>query len=248
MKNYLVIILSFALCLSLAACNAVDNGENIDGAQVIENTEGNTEKENSSMNTSIVYSPTHSTDRVLVSFDFLERRIALSMSEDRGYAMCLVTVVDIDLDDISDSVGVRIPLTLRIDKVISSNTSFDIAQGESILTADYSLWSQTGEDYSVCYADGVIPITERGAQYIVILTEEGSFDDISFDIAYRTECYTVPITSSSMSANELATQYVEMQLPEDVRKLATDLIKEEFGENSIPDFDEIEAVLGEMAK
>ena len=179
MKNYLVIILSFALCLSLAACNAVDNGENIDGAQVIENTEGNTEKENSSMNTSIVYSPTHSTDRVLVSFDFLERRIALSMSEDRGYAMCLVTVVDIDLDDISDSVGVRIPLTLRIDKVISSNTSFDIAQGESILTADYSLWSQTGEDYSVCYADGVIPITERGAQYIVILTEEGSFDDIS---------------------------------------------------------------------
>ena len=39
-----------------------------------------------------------------------------------------------------------------------------------------------------------------------------------------------------------------MQLPEDVRKLATDLIKEEFGENSIPDFDEIEAVLGEMVK
>ncbi len=248
MKNYLVIILSVALCLSLAACNVVDNGKDIDGAQVIENTEGNTEKENSSMNISIVYSPTHSTDRGLVSSDLLERRISLSMSEDRGCAMCLVTVVDIDLDDISDSVGVRIPLTLRIDKVISSNTSFDIAQGESILTADYSLWSQIGEDYSVCYADGVIPITERGAQYIVILTEEGSFDDISFDIAYRTECYTVPITSPSMSVDELAILYVEMQLPDDVRKLATDLIKGEFGENSIPDFDEIEAVLGEMAK
>lgn len=248
MKNYLVIILSVALLLSLAACNAVNNGENIDGAQVIGNTEGNTEKEDSSMNTSVVYSPTHSTDRVLVSSDLLERRISLSMSEDRGCAMCLVTVIDIDLDDISDSVGVRIPLTLRIDKVISSNTSFDIEQGESILTADYSLWSQTGEDYSVCYADGVIPITERGAQYIVILTEEGSFGDISFDIAYRTECYTVPITSSSMSVDELATQYLEMQLPEDVRKLATELIKGELGENSIPDFDEIEAVLGEMVK
>ena len=260
MKNYLVIILSFVLCLSLAACNAVDNGEDLDGAPVIgnteggtapviENTEGSTENENSSMGISVIYAPDHSADYEPPSYDRLKRRHSLSMTEDSGFALCLVTAMNIDLSDVSSAtVGVRVPMTLRIDRVILSNDAFDMTQGESFLTAGYFFWSRKGEDYSVHYWDGVMPITEQGAQYIVVLNERAPFYDISFDIKYTTSCYTIPIASSAMSADEIATIYAQMQLPKAERKLSLELIKEAFGENYVPSFDEVETILGEMAK
>lgn len=257
MKNYLVIILSFVLCLSLAACNAVDNSKDMKGTSVIgntegstapamENTEGSPENENSSMGISVIYAPDHSADYEPASYDRLERRISLAMTVDKGCAMCLVTVMNIDLDDVSsDSVGVRVPMTLRIDRVILSNDAFDMTQGESFLTAGYFFWSRTGEDYSVHYGDGIIPITERGAQYIVVLYERAPFYDISFDIKYTTSCYTIPIASSAMSADEIATIYAQMQMPKAERELSLELIKEAFGENYVPSFDEVETIFQE---
>jgi hypothetical protein len=215
-------------------------------APAIENTEGSTENENSSMGISVIYAPDHSADYEPASYDRLERRISLAMTVDKGCAMCLVTAMNIDLDDVSsDSVGVRVPMTLRIDRVILSNDAFDMTQGESFLTAGYFFWSRKGEDYSVHYGDGNLPIAEQGAQYIVVLNERAPFYDISFDIKYTTSCYTIPIASSAMSADEIATIYAQMQMPKAERKLSLELIKEAFGENYVPSFDEVETIFQE---
>ena len=215
-------------------------------APAIENTEGSTENENSSMGLSVVCSPDHSADYADRSYDSLKRMHLLSLTEDIGNALCLVTVVDIDLSDVSSAtVGVRVPMTLRIDRVIFSNDAFDMTQGESFLTADYSFWSRTEEDYSVHYSFGAIPITEQGAQYIVVLYEHGPFDDISFDIKYRASSCTIPIASSAMSADEIATIYAQIQLPKSERELSIQLVKEQFGENYVPSFDEVETIFQE---
>ena len=216
-------------------------------APAIENTEGSTENENSSMGISVIYAPDHSADYEPPSYDRLKRRHSLSMTEDSGFALCLVTAMNIDLSDVSSAtVGVRVPMTLRIDRVILSNDAFDMTQGESFLTAGYFFWSRKGEDYSVHYRDGNLPITEQGAQYIVVLNERAPFYDISFDIKYTTSCYTIPIASSAMSADEIATIYAQMQMLKSERKLSLELIKEAFGENYVPSFDEVETVLGEI--
>ena len=269
MKNYLVIILSFVLCLSLAACDAVDNSEDMKGTSVIGNTEGSTapvienteggtepvientedspENENSSMGISVIYAPEYLAEYEPPTYDGLKRWHLLTMNEDKGFALCLVTAMNIDLDDVSSEFfGVRVPMTLRIDRVILSNDAFDMSQGESFLTTDWVYWARMGEDYSVHYGSGHLPITKQGAQYIVVLDEESPFDDISFDIKYTTSCYTIPIASSAMSADEIATIYAQMQMPKAERELSLELIKEAFGENYVPSFDEVEAVLGEI--
>lgn len=246
MKNILMIILSLLLCLSLVACDTPNKCNESGEMPTADNPESSIKEESLAMNISVVYSPNNSMDRALVSLECLKRRISLSLDEDRGCALCLVTVVNINLEDVTSTEGSRVPLTLRIDKVLSSNESFTLKEGESFLTAEYSFWVKKGDEYSVRYADGSVPITESGSQYIVMLTEEGAFDDIDFDIEYRTECYSVPINTSNVSANKIATQYAEMRLPEDVRKLSVALIKEVFGESFIPSFDEIEAILKEI--
>ena len=185
MKNYLVIILSFVLCLNLAACSAVNNREDMKATSVIgntegstapaiENTEGSTENENSSMGISVIYAPEYWAEYEQETYDSLKRWHLLTMNEDKGFALCLVTAMNIDLDDVSSEFfGVRVPMTLRIDKVILSNDAFDMTQGESFLTTDWVYWARMGEDYSVHYGSGHLPITEQGAQYIVVLNEKG---------------------------------------------------------------------------
>ena len=95
MKNYLVIILSFVLCLSLAACSAVNNREDMKATSVIgntedstapvienteggtepviENTEGSPENENSSLGISVIYAPEYWAEYEQETYDSLKR-------------------------------------------------------------------------------------------------------------------------------------------------------------------------------
>lgn len=249
MKNVLVTILSFLLCLCLVACDTVHLGDEVGETPAANKPESNIGGENMSAKLPVVYTSSSDTlaDRILLTADFLFLSYTRTVNDlDRGCAMCLITVMDIDLDDVSSGdIGSPAPLTLRVDKVFLSNDAFTLKEGDCFSSVDYANWFRTDDVYSVEIIEGFVPVAEPGAQYFGLLRAGCDdcvlYDDIDLDVDYTIKCSTLPIPAANVSADEVAAQFAEMKLSDDVRNTSVGVIKRLFGDAYIPDYDDIEA-------
>ena len=159
--------------------------------------------------------------------------------------VCIVTVNDIDKSGCKSEKGTFVPIEIRIDSVIQiqSDSGFDSKAGDTVLVSELSAWfkdmkggiSKAGkgsiyvdiekeDGYSVSYHDGLIPITEKGAQYIVCFSElqEGNEEYFPDGIQYLVEALTIPFNhNSGLSDNEI---YEMMKLPDDVVQCSVELL------------------------
>lgn len=251
MRNVLVTILSLLLCLCLVACGAMHLDDKSGETPAASNPESAMGVENVAAKIPVVYAASSDTltDRVLFTADTLFMSYTARINDlDRGCAMCLVTVMDIDLDGVSGSdIGVTVPLTLRVDKIILSNDAFTLKEGDCFSSADCTKWFKTGDVYSVNISDGRAPVAELGALYFgLLLAGSCDYNPVDFDVDYTFECHTLPIPAISVSANEVATQFAEMKLPCDLRETSVGIIKMLCGESFIPDYDDIKAAFEEI--
>lgn len=246
MKNTLVMIVSLLLCLCLVACDTVHLGDGTDETPAASNPESTMGVENVAAKIPVVYAASSDTltDRIMFTADTLFMYYTRVINNlDRGCAMCLVTVMDIDLDGVSGSdTGVSVPLTLRVDKIVLSNDAFTLKEGDCFSSTDSTRWFKTGDVYSVNIHDGGAPVAELGAQYFGLLQAgQRDYNPVDFDVDYSFECHTLPIPAVNVSANEVAAQFAEMKLPCDLRATSVGIIKMLCGESFIPDYDDIEA-------
>ncbi len=239
MKKALILCLSLLLAFTIVGCQKAETNNASQG-----NPQKNSQTESNGDDISIVFQSTNNNDdRVFICSDWLDSRLEYGERENKGYAICLVTVADIDLDNVKDGNGIKVPLTLNIDKVISKNNAFDGKANETVVTTDWSLWKKSNNDFVVSYGEGSVPITETNMQYIAVLFEADTAGyNIDFDIDYLAEAYTIPIVASQ-TATSVAELFQDMRLPDDVRKLSIELITQEFGESYIPSISEIEKEL-----
>ena len=141
-----------------------------------------------------------------------------------GFAVCIATITSIDKDNCTFEKGALVPVTLRIDSVIESNTAFALKVGDTAKVAEYSSWFKNEEGYTVSYQDGIIPITEEGSQYIIYIYEvdENIVENFWHDLKYRVEALTIPISQNhEMTDIEL---YKTLGLPDDVIQCSKELI------------------------
>ncbi len=144
--------------------------------------------------------------------------------EPTGFAVCIVTVTNIDVSSCSEEAGKRLPIQIRIDSIIGKNPAFTLDVGDTAIVAEYSSWFKNKEGYSIRFPDGIIPITEKDAQYIVIMycADETSKEVLWTDLEYMVEALTIPIVENSdMTDDEI---YALLKLPEDVIRCSKDLI------------------------
>ncbi len=252
MKKILLLVLLAAVILCTVACDKEKEyglqSDNTIGKDVEENNNDSDFDETAvPFQLNISFQLDDLVERAHVSLEILDRIIELSKDSDNGFAMCVVTVVDIDLSDVNAESSIRVPLTLRIEKIISKNNSCHLKEKDSLITADYSRWTKSEDEYLVSFSEGVVPITERSMQYIVCLTERSSLGGLSFDVQYQVSNYTIPIVPTYTSKTVAELCYA-MRLPDDVRKLSYDLIIEEFGVSYIPSFSEIETEFNKLAQ
>ena len=82
------------------------------------------------------------------------------------------------------------------------------------------------EGFSIAFPDGIIPISEKNAQYIVLMynADESSKKELWTNLEYMVEALTIPIVENSdMTDDEV---YAILKLPEDVSQCSRDLIEQ----------------------
>ena len=179
------------------------------------------------------YSSLGSTDRLPKT---LQNQLDLPQKgyyEEYGYAVCIITALKIDRSGcptesgLSPVTGKRVPIEIRIDKILSKNPAFTLKEGDANVVGEFAAWFKTDDGYSISIRDDVIPITEEGAQYVVLLySADGSFQrDWWEDIEYMAEPLTIPVSEDGTYDRSL---YDDMKLALDVRECSDDFIKEYF--------------------
>ena len=149
-------------------------------------------------------------------------------NEEYGYAVCIITALKIDLSGCSSAdIGKRIPVDIRIDKILNKNPAFTLKEGDTASVGEFSAWFKTDDGYMVNTRDYIIPITEEGAQYIVLLysAEESFQKDWWEGIEYMAEPLTIPVSEDGTYDVSL---YGDMKVADDVRQCSDDFIKTYF--------------------
>lgn len=140
------------------------------------------------------------------------------------FAVCFVTVEKIDKNGCNPEKGKFVPITLRIDFVIESTSSFSLEAGDSVTVAEFSTWFKNEAGYTVSYHDGIIPITEEGSQYMLYIYEvdENVAKNFWPGLKYRAEALTIPVCQNhELTDIEI---YEALNLPDDVIQCSKDLI------------------------
>ncbi len=131
-------------------------------------------------------------------------------------AICIVTVKNIHKDSCEPEKGKKVPITVRIDTIIDSSSAFSLKTGDTITLGESSVWTQDEKGYTVSYRDGIIPITEEGSQYILLISEvdERIAETYWPGLKYKAKALTIPINKNNdLSNSEI---YEKMKLPDDV--------------------------------
>lgn len=164
-------------------------------------------------------------DRMPRSASKILRYPEMDAKEKTGTAICIVTVLDINTSACTSDLGRRIPIKLRLDSIIGNNPAFRLNVDDIVLATDYSYWTKCRDGFSVNYSDGTIPITERNAQYIVLMygTDEETKETVQNDIELSVEALTIPITGNENNVS-FDGIYKYLKLPDDVIQCSKDLI------------------------
>ena len=140
------------------------------------------------------------------------------------FAVCIATIETIDKYGCNYEKGQFVPITLRIDSVIESTSSFSLEAGDSVTVAEFSTWFKNEVGYTVSYYDGIIPITEEESQYILYIYEvdENVAKNFWSSLKYRAEALTIPVSQNhELTDIEI---YEALNLPDDVIQCSKDLI------------------------
>ena len=86
-----------------------------------------------------------------------------------AYAVCIITALKADKSGCTANAWTRIPVEIRIDKMLSQNPRFTLKEGDIEVVGEEAIWLKTEEGYSISIRDDIIPITEEGAKYVVLM-------------------------------------------------------------------------------
>lgn len=144
-----------------------------------------------------------------------------------AYAVCIITALKTDKSGCKTDVWTRIPVEIRIDKILSQNPRFTLKEGDIEVVGEEAIWLKTAEGYSISIRDDVIPITEEGAKYVALMySAQKSQEEYFWDgIRYMALPRTIPVTEDCTYDRGL---YDDMKLALDVRECSDDFIKEYF--------------------
>ncbi len=187
-------------------------------------------------------------DRMATTIEWFEQNEESYKTSERSCAVCLVTMVDVDLSKVDEESAKKVPFTLKIEEIFSSSPSFDFREGDSIVANGRSLWKKRDYGYLVWVQTCSFPIVEYNAQYIVFLRENYSDEYDETGVLHGVWSFTVPISTSYTTVDTLAELYAEMKAPFDMSRLSYDLILREFGESALPPYDEIDTKVKELRK
>ena len=238
MKKLLACLATIVALVSLSSCIQMDSvGGNPyppNNAELTKQTENpaehgvvfESEKDVHNMFEKIMFDHSVDSDRAARSAEIMLNYPSNGYEEPIGYAVCIVTVMNIDVSNCSDKEGRRVPIQIRIDSIIENNPAFTLSAGDTIIVAEYSYWIRNQEGFSIAFPDGIIPISEKNAQYIVLMynADESSKKELWTNLEYMVEALTIPIVENSdMTDDEV---YAILKLPEDVSQCSRDLIEQ----------------------
>ncbi len=260
MKKLITLLLTALLLLTLISCSGDISPESdtesslthadssASDGQTETVSEANTDYSidmnySSEPNIPIVYSSGDDSmiDRSPVTAYWMHETIEFAQERESAVALCIVSVEKLDLIQVNEIQGSYIPITLKIEKIIGSTTLFESAEEDTIIVSEQAWWRKVKEGYRVSYFDYVPPFTVTNGKYIVLLTDRSVPEIEDYGIKYWAEWHTAPIPQEGTSAEEIAETFAKMRLTWDARKTTVDLIKEQFGEDFIPSYEEIEA-------
>ena len=144
-----------------------------------------------------------------------------------AYAVCIITALKADKSGCTANAWTRIPVEIRIDKILSQNPRFTLKEGDIEVVGEEAIWLKTEEGYSISIRDDIIPITEEGAKYVVLMysapwsAEEYYWEGIRYIASPR----TIPVSEDGTYDVSL---YDDMKLGLDVRECSDDFIKAYF--------------------
>ena len=244
-KKIIILFISLMIILGMMTSCYVSNNNIIKNNQFNQtdntnNIDNNTQKGISSegkiketMFKNIVFDQISGSDReggYSVASNFILRNNYEGSYEgyENEFAFCIATVTSIDKSKCNPDpeIGTNLPVTLRIDTIIGSTPTFSLKCGESATVYNTTVWSRNDEGYTVYYRDGAIPVTEEGAQYLIIIykisedyikeiKEIQFYKDYWDDLKYKVEALTIPINNNFDLTDEEI--YETLKLPDDVK-------------------------------
>lgn len=232
MKRSLILIMAAILLAAFSSCvnNKTDgspagaNGEQAQTELPLVNTP-DPEPVKKELFCQISFNESPEADRVMKTPDFVLGYPKLINDSPIGFAVCIVSVMGLDKSACSDGTGGNPLLEIRIDETIEKNPAFELEEGQTVTATDFSYWSVQDGIYLVSYYEGIIPITEAGAEYIVWIykMEENNEGEASMEHDYKVSALTIPILENAeLSDDEI---YELLKLPEDVEQCSRELIE-----------------------
>ncbi len=251
MKRFVLLIVAVLLCTYLVACDDSENKNHsiTDEEQSITlQEEMDTKTETNDTVNTVCSTETEFDESIAVEFgvqpkykistrydvdawwtaESLLKQTEKHKNNTSKVAFCMVTVISIDTDEISDTFH-NAALTLRIDDIYSASPSFTCKTGETFLAFSHFInWQKVNSEdgdtmYSIAHDSVLIPITEVGAQYIVDVFEPTATPGI-YDFEYEVCSYTIPITDQHATEEERLKQYKKFNCPLFLQVASEDLI------------------------
>ena len=146
---------------------------------------------------------------------------------EHAYAVCIITALKADKSGCTANAWTRIPVEIRIDKILSQNPRFTLKEGDIEVVGEEAIWLKTEEGYSISIRDDIIPITEDGAKYVVLMYSATWSHEVYYweGIRYIASPRTIPVSEGGTYDRGL---YDDMKLALDVRECSDDFIKAYF--------------------
>ncbi len=263
-KNIILLPLIVIVSIVLASCSHERCGIFNHESESLQITYNTTVKQNpkiqmdnqkTTMLNGIYFSPFDHSDRAdmrMCSDRIISGNYCHSDISEHGFAVCIITVLNINIGECQAESGKYVPTEVRIDSIIEKNPAFALKEGDSVTVAEYSTWFKNDDGFIVRYREPIIPITEEGSQYIVTISdcEIDETNKLTYfwkGLEYRIQALTIPISQTSKLTDDEI--YEIMKLPEDVvqcsRALIDHFIKNESGE---PKEDHVVLMPEEMRK
>lgn len=171
------------------------------------------------------YSSLGSADREVITFQNQLHYPETWYDSEYAYAVCIITALKTDKSGCKTDVGTRIPVEIRIDKILSQNPRFTLKEGDIKVVGEEAIWLKTAEGYSISIRDDVIPITEEGAKYVVLMYGAYKYAEEYEGIEYFASPRTIPVTEDGTYDRSL---YDDMKLALDVRQCSDDFLNKYF--------------------
>ena len=176
------------------------------------------------------YSQIDESDREPMSAEFvdtyLKNGVELNSTES---AVCIVTVLDINVDWCRYETGAPVPVKVRIDRIIGKNSSFALNEGDTVTLKEHDNWMKTDDGYEITFFDGVIPLSELGGRHVLYIIGAADETKEYYSSNYNwndLEYIAIPMTASVDNNGNLIDPeiYEKTGFPDDVRECSETLI------------------------